>query len=261
MEVKVTESERRFGRFFYRTMLAWGPLLTFRRTAAAGLQAALPRLQQDAEKAAGWLIGGEMDHIFLDKPGFLAAHGPAQLADHHLRSTLEDFTATVDAASIVFAHSILDDLAMEAVGVAFAHAPEVFDARAGLAGKTVKIGDARARGIEALADEKRAEWKEQLVRESVLRKLDVLFEICRPGADFRPLQSDYQYDRSRVEAFDTARHHVVHDLKAPALTGAKLDMEIAYLGDTSRCLGVLLNRRFGLRVDPQRMQEDVAGKE
>ena len=244
----MTEPERLYGRLFYRTATAWGPLITFRRTAAIGLQAALPRLQRDASAGVDWLLSGEMEHIFVDKAAFIAAQAPDVLRAQMYQANLRDFTATVDAASLVFAHSILEELAMDAIRVALAVAPADFHPR--VANKTAKLTEFLTRGIDAVVTEKLHEWLEQVGRESLLRKVDLLYELTRPPTGFRPLLNDYVYERARLETFDAARHKVVHELAPPAIQGAILDGEIAYLGDTSRSFVALLHQRYGLRVHP-----------
>jgi hypothetical protein len=76
------------------------------------------------------------------------------------------------------------------------------------------------------------DFLEQLGRESVTRKLDVLFGVCTPEkscfAD--EMYPEFTYDKARVERVDRQRHDVVH-----ALSKSPVEIEdILYLDYVSR---------------------------
>jgi len=87
-----------------------------------------------------------------------------------------------------------------------------------------------------------------LERESLLSKIDKLFQICKPPAKFSPIKK-YTYDRHRLVKLDELRHEIVHGegLKSPMID---CENEIIYMKNTANLLMALLNHAYGLKLNP-----------
>jgi hypothetical protein len=97
------------------------------------------------------------------------------------------------------------------------------------------------------------DFLEQLGRESVVRKLDVLFGACTPDkscfAD--EMYPEFMYDKTRVERVDRQRHDVVH-----ALSKSPVEIEdIFYLDYVTRVAYCTFATRHQVTFDKEAAKE------
>ena len=156
--------------------------------------------------------------------------------------------AAIDASSIVMAQSILDDCAWSYLKVCSLIAPE--DWRGHVDAKKIDLKSVREQSYEELRDGLIKARIDQIERESVLTKIDLLFALCRPPADYAPL-NNYAYDRARLERIDGERHAVIHGsgFLTPLPT---IEYDLDYISKSAWYVMGLVNQKHGLRIDPRR---------
>jgi hypothetical protein len=88
---------------------------------------------------------------------------------------------------------------------------------------------------------------EQLERESLLKRVYLLFRLCSPPASFAPI-NNYAYDRDRLEKIDLARQAIIHKdgLGKPV---ASIDADLEFISKTANYLMALVNQKYGVQLN------------
>lgn len=200
----MTEAEKLFTQVWQRWANRQSFLLSFHLTSRLGMEGARQKIS--AEKVTfvnAMLEGGEHDTIFIDKPALFKAMPPEQLVQTMTDETIRHFEVGVDGALIVFAHSFLDGALFDYCRVTALVAPR--DWESVLDQRQIKISEARELKYEELLRKKLDEYFEQLERESLLKKADLLFARCKPPEKYDPMHG-YKFSRDRLKYLDEYRH-------------------------------------------------------
>jgi hypothetical protein len=96
-------------------------------------------------------------------------------------SAITNARTAIDAASLVFAHSVLDDCAWSYLRTCAVANPTDWEPI--IAKKAITFADYRGKSPEAIRDEMIQEKLEHLERGSLLNKVDLLFQLCKPPKD------------------------------------------------------------------------------
>ena len=115
--------------------------------------------------------------------------------------------ASLDAAVLVFYHTLLDATAFDYCRVTVLHAPS--DWVQNLKSTQVQLLETKSKSYDQLLHAKLGERLEKLERESLLTKVDRLFARCNPPSGWSPMVG-YEFDRERIKRFDDQRHEIVH---------------------------------------------------
>ncbi len=190
--------------------------------------------------------GGEYDKLFRDKAGFFKAIPPGKLVEEMTEATVRHGQVGVDAASIVFSHSMLDGAALDYCRVIALVAPRDWEST--LDQRQIKLSDARELGYDEVLRRKLDEYFKQLEYESLLKKADLLFAKCQPPEKWSPMHN-YTYDRDRLEKLDRYRHEIIHgDSLGEGIENAAAEVE--YLSQTALLFMGLVNFRYNVMIDP-----------
>ena len=247
------KAELLFTQTFWRTNTRFFELERFRRVT----KQVQPQVEQIAKVESGWLASslasGDLDRYITDKEGFLAVVGGKEgLIQTVTKQRTESYQASIDAACIILAHSILDAAAYDYFRVVeMVASPD--DLLPFVAKRQVTLEEIRGSDYKDVAREKIQQFVSQLKRESLLEKIDRLFQACRPPANFEPVRG-HKYNRQRVLDLDNRRHEIVHGegLKSPLLS---CDDDIKYLVDTASFLLCLVHEKYQIRVNPTLWKE------
>jgi hypothetical protein len=157
---------------------------------------------------------------------------------------LSSASAAIDAASLVFAQSVVDDTAWSYLKVCATVDPTAWEGQ--IEDRKVGVKDFKTRSYEDVRAELIEARLKQIGRESLLTKIDLLFKLCPPPKDFEPL-NNYTYDRSRIEKLDGQRHNMIHEngFGTPLPT---LEEDLEYLNKTAWFLMGLVNKKHGLMI-------------
>ena len=178
-----------------RTLDGWGTILSFHVVVEAGLPAATVRYEQAARAVMlGNLSGSDI---------FEGAALPDEMVEALVQGlsghTTKTAVASVDAASFVFMHSLLDALTFDLCRISALKDP---DRWADLV-KTRRISVEQIR-LAATYDGVLRDVLEvylgQLEREALLKKIDLIFRACAPArvSGTRADGSVYVFDRGRM---------------------------------------------------------------
>lgn len=243
----MTPAEEKFALTYKRFLKSWTVINSFREVAQAGLPWAEKvtslRYSQYVESIT---TDPEYDRIFVGKQKFLDGGGAKWLHDGMTKQAIVNARASVDAASLIFAHSVIDDSAWSYCLVTALAQPEDWEPH--IENKKVDFKLVKERKYEDLLKEAVERRLRQLRNDSLLEKADMLHRVCQPPANFAPL-NNYAYDRERLERIDEARHRVVHgDSLGETLPNVESDLE--YIGKTVNYFMGLVNEHCGLQIDP-----------
>ena len=158
---------------------------------------------------------------------------------------LSNASTAIDAASLVFAQSILDDAAWSYLKVCAAADPAAWEYL--FENKQVSMKEFKARTFDQLRTGFIEDRIKQLGRESLLTKIGLLFKLCAPPKDYAPMNS-YQYSEQRLKIIDSRRHRIIHENAAgePIPTLAN---DLEYLRKTAWFLMGLVNQKYGFQLD------------
>jgi hypothetical protein len=169
-------------------------------------------------------------------------------------TSIGNFTAAIDAASIVFAQSILDDCALSFLRVCAIAAPADWDPYVN--DRRVDFNTIKAKNPDTIREGLVIAKIEQLGMESLKKKIDLLFALTQPPRDFDPLKN-YKYDPDRIEKIDRVRQSIIHrDGMGKPLTDVEENLE--YVMKTVSFLLALVNMKYGVKIDPKIMFPNVA---
>jgi hypothetical protein len=158
-------------------------------------------------------------------------------------------TAEVDAASLVLGHSVLDGAALDYCKVCALTAPD--DWAESVDKKTVEFRELRSYSYSDLLRDRLAKFFEDLDQKPLAKKIDLLFQRCKPPVGWRPLR-DYEYDPERLVRIDRIRHEVVHGKGPEAVRDLKPE-DHEFLQRTHMLLLLLVHQRYGIQVAPDEM--------
>lgn len=239
------EAELLFNDTFKRTMNSWGIILSFRTVTQAGMDAASSRTAQQMQRSMRELVGrGEA--LFTDVRAFLESGAADRTVEMAVAKTLTEAVNGIDGACILFAHSVLDAAAFDYCRVSSLVTPR--DWESSVEKRKVELADARDLTFDELLKNKLNEFFEQLERESLLKKVDLLYSKCQPPPGWVVVEN-YTFDLSRLETLDKLRQEIVHrDGLGKAIPNA--DQEIEYMMSTSWHLMGLVNYKYNLKIDP-----------
>jgi hypothetical protein len=253
---------------FTRDLSAWIAVQNFRWLGQLGLphakRQATEQLQQGFESASSRVTNALETRVFnnMIKAAMKLFTGtwPPHADPEFLTQALIDHSATtfesaLDAATLIFAHSVLDSGAVDWCRVCALAAPDDFLPFIGR--KKVTLADVQAAAsVAELRAPALQGYLDSLARTPLLNKLDLLFSLCRPSPTFVGIDENYRYDRERIIALDKLRHDYVHH----GGLGVRLpqgDADLSFLHGTEQFLAVLVCHRYGLQLRPQPMIDAI----
>jgi hypothetical protein len=243
-------AEEVFSETFGRFIMNWSFIMSLRQVSEVALPIAEQALAPThAEAVEAIAADPEYKKIIVKLDG-----SPSSWSNELKRFIRVGMTETaisnarkaVDAASLVFAQSMLDDSAWSYCRACSLIAPG--DWEPFLEAKKIDFVTVSTRSAEAIRDELIHAMLVQLERESLLKKVDMLFRLCNPPEGWSPV-ANYVFDRSRLEAIDSQRHRIIH---ADGLRDQLLNVEddLTYVMKTSNYLMGLVNQKYGVRIHP-----------
>jgi hypothetical protein len=237
--------------------------LTHATSVVSNFRTTLLAVSSDADKHLNSKLTGMIRDLFEapEWEGLLAPIDPtvpqspkkpdyAALAKIGAKAMLGTTYAQVDAATLIFYHSILDGLAFDCLRVTALQAPRDWENE--LSGMQVGLLEARDQTYEQLLRAKVNKRLGELERESLLTKVGKLFARCKPEPKWSPMHG-YAYDQTRIKQFDDQRHEIVHGaaIGRPLALFPVTDASLFYLLRTGMFFVLLINMRYGLRIDPK----------
>jgi hypothetical protein len=250
----VPEASQLLNETFARLIHATSVVSNFRTTLLAvspdadkHLSSKLTDLSRDLFEAPEW--EGLLVPIDPTAPKSTRKPDYAELGKIGAKAMLGTTYAQVDAATLIFYHSILDGVVFDCLRVTALQARR--DWEEDLANVQIGLLEARDQAYDILLRAKIDKRLEALERESLLSKVNKLLARCRPEHGWSPMHG-YAYDQTRIQQFDDQRHEIVHGAAVgkPLTLFPVNDKSLFYLWRTGVYFVALISMRYGLQIDP-----------
>jgi hypothetical protein len=242
-----TPAEKLFNETFARNLRTLKAVAIFRQMVHLGIAAAAEAKAEETSKLYDELISSpQHEKLFTDRAGFRASTPKEKFVEVTLRHSLATSINSLNAATILFAHSMVDGAAFDYCRVTALHAPE--DWEPDISNKQVPFSAVRGMPIEEIRAAKLGEVLKDLEMKSLKEKIDRLHARCQPPAG-QSLMSGYAFDLDRIIRIDRLRQDIVHG-EALGQTIANADEEFDYMDRTCMYFMALVNFKYHLKLDP-----------
>jgi hypothetical protein len=157
--------------------------------------------------------------------------------------TMKNASYSVDAASLVFAHTVLEDGINSYLGITSHFSGDFW--KDWVKKKQFDLESIMEHGLDDVVGKiiRKEIWSIRR-NESLVKKAKILLAICRPSAP----DPDYAFDEEHVKAIDKLRQDIVHgDLLGSEI--ADIDAKLTCLRNTWMYFFKMMHETFGLRID------------
>ena len=174
--------------------------------------------------------------------------------DKVLADTIEAATSAaksaVDKTSIVLGHSILDEVATECCRISAQLVPANW--MSFIEKRKVILSDVLRTSPAEVAEQLLKEYLEQLGRESLFDRLDILNQKYQPAPAFEYDRQPYKFDGDRLRAIDKHRQRIIHQLEISGSDGNIVADDLRYLEATCFYFIFIVSNKHAISVDPMR---------
>jgi hypothetical protein len=239
-------AERLFTRVFHNLAQRHADVTTFRKLAALGQQSAAATLNRENYGFALSLLNDpQYDEFFKDRKAAVAFFGgPEKMGSDMTSKQLHLYNAAVDAASIVFVHSAVDAAVSDLCRVTYLIDPIRW--RPFIENQKVALSEVASRSSDDLWSEKLDAHLAALDKESIRKRAERLFAICKPSKPFEAI-ANFTYDVNVVERLDKLRQDIIHGSGPNSIPNCVAELD--YLVKVGLYFFGMVNRAFDVRIN------------
>jgi len=230
---------------FWRFNVQWGDIWSFREAALGGIPTQESKFRQKMNGLVHRMRpGGDLQHSLVDAESFFKSGADRAYVEKSVTASLRGAQAAVNAASIVFGHSILESVMHSSLKIICILDRGEFINRIG---KTrVSIAEALSDNLVGIVDQKiRSELKD-LERKGLVTKSDFLHDVCKPEHPYDGL--GYKFDRQRLRDLDDLRHRIVHGPSTDVQYDVRSHLD--YLNLSCMYFIYMLHLKYMLKIIP-----------
>ena len=240
-------AERLFSRIFHNLTQRHADVTTFRKLASLGQGAAAATLNVENYRfALSMLEDPQYDEFFLDRKAAVAFFGgPRKMGADMTTKQLALFGAAIDAASLVFVHSGVDATISDLCRVTHLIDPSRW--RPFVEAQKVSLSELNSASPDELWKARLQTHLEALEQESIKKRTERIFAICKPSNTFDPI-GKFKYDVTTLERLDKLRQDIIHG--SGPTTIPNCDAELEYLVKVGLFFFAMVNTTFGVKVNP-----------
>lgn len=245
------EAESIFTRVFLNLTQNYANTTTFRKLSSIGKTAIMSTLRTENNDFAFSMFNSpNYENFFIDRTSALDYFGGLKEFESTLTlQQINSFDMTVDAASIVFMHSALDAAVTDLCQVIALISPN--DWFQYIKVKKVSLEEVHDISYEEIYLSKLEDYLQKIERESLMKRIDYLFALCKPPAKFS-INQEFVFDKNELEKIDSTRHDIVH---GTGISSSIDDVKnkIDFLLDTGLHLWGMVNERYDVRINQMYM--------
>jgi hypothetical protein len=199
---------QRFADIWIKLTTDWNRILTFRRMGMLGLESATAKLHAShVQFVKHELVSGDFKHLLKNPDAFVREGHDSTLIKAMTEDAVGSFEQALDSAALVFAHSILDSAVHDCLWISAFSASRDWVEFVGK--RSIPLSEVETKSPAEHIKIAVSGELDRLERESLLKKVDRLFQLCRPKKQTY-LTNGFKFDRDRLERLDTLRHAIVH---------------------------------------------------
>jgi hypothetical protein len=243
-DTNISQLEEDFGFICTKFLNQMNAIMVCRETASFALVASHAEIEQRNFNALSSCLRNEdIRNIFKDPTSLVANGQHVSFAKSIAASAVVSSFRTVDSASIVFAHSILEAALIDLLKLTFKASPS--DWFHFVDRRKVEISSVANHPVENLLHSLVHDFIQELERESLMRKSDALHTICKPSSTDAKMET-YSFSKEKLKSFDDVRHSLVHGqgFRDDISDAAK---QLEYASKTGGYFILLVNQRFGFK--------------
>jgi hypothetical protein len=158
--------------------------------------------------------------------------------------------SAIEKTSIVLGHAILDEVLTECCQVSARLMPENWTGL--VQNRKVTLGEALRTPAAEIGGQFLADYLDQLGRESMRTRVDILNQRYQPAPAFEYERRPYRFDRERLEAIDLHRQSILHKLELAREAEAREADDLLYLEATCFYFIYIVAHKHGIALDPMR---------
>lgn len=213
-----------------------------------GLPDAKQRIYNEASTLPEWMESA-LEWKFPDP----SIHTPEKrdwLSTKITEVVIGDIQGSVNAASLIFAHSILDDVASECCKIILVAAPTEWEDV--VQNKKVSFAELSERNPDVIKWQLVRKYVDGLGREkSLIDRIELIQAKCKPSEDIIVDGKAFCFDNDRIRRIDRDRQDIIHRVQLKT-TSPNLTEDIQYMEDTCGYLVSMVGQRFKIPLDVQR---------
>lgn len=237
--------DQEFTFVFRRMNNGWAIIDSLRNVAALGMPYAKKIVEVQHKSFVSELAdSGDLEKFII---GIKDAHDLKKTSDFVreklTEQTMKNASYSVDAASLVFAHTVLEDGINSYLGITSHFKPDFWKDR--VKKKQFDLEAVMKHGLDDVVGKiiQKEIWSIRR-NESLVKKANLLLAICKPSVP----DPDYTFDEEKVKAIDKLRQDIVHgDLLGNEI--ADIDEKLSCLRNTWMYFFKTMHETFGLRID------------
>lgn len=201
-------ADRLFVEVWNRLTFDWSRVTTFRQMCVLGEDAARDAIHRsNSYFVQQQLLNGEHASFLKDRETFIREGWATRMPHEMTETSVKNFRQTMHAATLVFAHSILDAAVFDCVRICAISAPLEWGAFVG--NRKITLAEVATTPYSDILQAAIDTDLTRLERESLLTKVDRVFQVCRPEK-VKYLTNGFRFDRDRLTRLDDLRHRLVH---------------------------------------------------
>jgi hypothetical protein len=175
-----------------------------------------------------------------------------QISSTLVNMTITQALAGAEAASLIFAHTILDDLATSILDFLAAAAPDQWEEE--VKDKKIALKDIKGRSFSDLQEQLLRDYVIQLSEDKSLpKRIGLVFKKAKAS---RKLINEFSYDESRMEQLDALRHSFIHK-DALGRRIPSIDVDLQFMYRSGMAMLVAVSQHFSIQANPLRMMQAV----
>jgi hypothetical protein len=230
---------------YIQSQINFSRIRQLRRIAKNGLDATAPAIYKEGYFTPEFLksLG---DWHFSD-PTIFSHEKRKYIAETMTKSALSEAQGSIDAASLIFAHSVLDDLATETCKVIAVADPMCWENA--VVDKKISIADIRESSFDQLYRKLLDKYLNSLGRQEALtRRIDIIHQRCPPLGAFVMTEASYKYNSAKILEVDSERQEIIHRVRWD-IPSSTIVADIDYMDNTCRYLIWLVVCKYELQID------------
>ena len=201
-------TQRIFIEIWIRLTSDWSRVTTFRQMGVLGEDAAREAIHRsNTYFVQQQLVSGRHRNWLNDPESFVREGFDQKMPLAMTEQSVKDFRRTLHASTLVFAHSILDAAVFDSVRICAMTVPEQWVDMIG--NRKIPLAEVGKTSYPELLRGAIKDELARLERESLLSKVDRVFQVCRPTKQ-EYLTNGFYFDRDRLTRLDDLRHKVIH---------------------------------------------------
>ncbi|MEG6586776.1 hypothetical protein [Dendrosporobacter sp. 1207_IL3150] len=234
-------------------MFNFASIKNFRALSSTGLEQSRDELYDEQLTAVLQLLRSPDGDKYLIKEKLLEKFTPAGFAQFVADNRLKKAQASIDAASIIFAHTILDSVLFQLCEVTTIIDPSRWDDE--IKDRKISFSEIKDSNPEQIRLHLLKKKLAEIERSSLLEKCDILYRRCQVTSVIE--HEKYQYSRDKLAVFDTIRHDVVHGRLAPDKGIDNIEELLSYAENTGVHFVLMVSNGYDTKMDPNYIVSNI----